>query len=72
MNGKYIKNPISKAVVNSLIANAGINVVNGILSLVTSFSFNQLISTNNFKSFSRVCFNINSFNGFDPLSIASS
>ena len=33
-NGKYIKNPIWKAVFNSLIANAGTNTCKGIFSLV--------------------------------------
>ena len=68
INGTNIINPISNDVFNSLIINAG-----AICQIVNSsglFGAEPLDnSTKNAKSFSLVCFSINSLSGFEPSSI---
>ena len=53
-NGRYIKNPIWKAVFNSLIAKAGAKIYKGRFSFVNSFLSIFEFSTNRFISCSLV------------------
>ena len=71
INGTKTTKPISKATLSSLKIYAGAisQIVNSSGDLGGALRFS---STKNAKSDSLVCYNINSFKGFEPSSIATS
>ena len=69
MNGRYIKNPMINAILNSLIINAGISISVGISSSeAIEPASNPLIFKNVSKSLFEVCFSINVRSGLIPVS----